>query len=85
MLALELAPAAEGGRSGAALQMCKLYHRVLGTTGATKSDEFSDKVQGGGSFPIQKIMLQICALILRENNYEFSGMDWGQQIFIREG
>ena len=38
-----------------------------------KSDEFSDKVQrGGGSFPIQKIMLQIFGVILRENNDEFS-------------
>ena len=37
-------------------------------------DEFSDKVQrgGGGSFPIQKIMLQIFGVILRENNDEFS-------------
>ena len=39
-----------------------------------KSDEFSDKVQkgwGGGSFPIQQIMLQIFGVILRENNDEF--------------
>ena len=40
-------------------------------TQPSKSDEFSDKVQRG-SFPIQKIMLQIFGVILRENNDEFS-------------
>ena len=54
-------------------KMLLLRHfKTLGMTQPSKSDEFSDKVQRGGSFPIQKIMLQIFGVILRENNDEFS-------------
>ena len=35
-----------------------------GKDGVSKTDEFSEKFQkGGGSFPIQKFMLQIFAII----------------------
>ena len=37
---------------------------LLGKDGISKSDEFLEKFQkGGGSFPIQKFMLQIFAII----------------------
>ena len=45
---------------------------MLGMIGCSDLDEFSESFQRGGSFPIQKIMLQIFAVIFRENNDEFS-------------
>ena len=40
------------------------YLERLGTDGPTKKDDFLEKFQGGGgSFPIQKFMLQIFAII----------------------
>ena len=43
-----------------------VHVRFLGTDGGTKSDEFSEKFQrrGGGSFSIQKFMLQILDLYI---------------------
>ena len=38
--------------------------------GLADLDEISENFQGGGPFPIQKIMLQIFAVIFRENNDE---------------
>ena len=42
-----------------------LVFNKLGKDGISKSDEFLEKFQkgGGGSFPIQKFMLQIFAII----------------------
>ena len=37
----------------------------LGKDGGTKSDEFSEKFQGGGAFSIQKFMLQILGTLNR--------------------
>ena len=43
---------------------CKTVSGCLGKDGPTKTDEFLEKFQkGGGSFPIQKFMLQIFAII----------------------
>ena len=39
-----------------------MIRNFLGKGGATKSDEFSEKLQGGGSFSIQKFILQILDL-----------------------
>ena len=43
-----------------------MIRNFLGKGGATKSDEFSEKVQGGGgSFSIQKFILQIFGTLNR--------------------
>ena len=45
------------------LRQCTEILSALGKGGPTKTDEFSEKFRRGGSFPIQKFILQIFAII----------------------
>ena len=49
----------------------------LGTGHATKSDEFSEKFQGGGPFSIQKFILQILGRFPKKLQYSFPKMRGG--------